>query len=95
MSEVKVTIPLELTGKAAERLRAECTERIEARVAELFAERFPPGSDGPPIGFDIGTLYEQASCEVSAKIAVEIREAIRRDIDRIMGQGADGEGGES
>lgn len=55
MSEAKVTIPLTLTAK------------VEARVAELFAERFPPGSDGPPVGFDIGTLYEQATCEVAGE----------------------------
>lgn len=90
MSEVKVTIPLELTGKAAERLRAECTERIEARVAELFAERFPPGSDGPPVGFDIGALYEQAACEVAEKVEVEVQAAIQRDVDRFLGREVDG-----
>lgn len=37
---------------------------IEERVAELFAARFPPGSDGPPAEFDIGALYEQAESDL-------------------------------
>lgn len=73
------------TGKADERWLAEYTERIETRVAELFSELFPPGSDGPPSGFDIGALYEQATCEVAEKMTVEMQEAIQRDIDRILG----------
>lgn len=63
---------------------------IEARVAELFAERFPPGSDGPPVGFDIGTLYEQATCEVAEKVKEEIQAAFQRDADRFLGREVDG-----
>jgi len=39
--------------------------RVAARVSELFWRMFPPGSDGPPEGFDIGALYEQVECELS------------------------------
>ena len=82
MSEAKFTIPLTLTAKVAARWRAE----IEARVAELFKERFPPGSDGPPVGFDIGTLYEQATCEVAEKVKEEIQATFQRDVDRFLGR---------
>lgn len=38
-------------------------EWIERRVEALFGEMFPPGSEGPPEGFRIGDLYEQATRE--------------------------------
>ncbi|MCZ2078938.1 MAG: hypothetical protein LC130_28560 [Bryobacterales bacterium] len=79
MSEAKVTIPLTLTAKVAARWRAE----IEARVAELFKERFPVGSDGP---FDIGMLYEQATWEVAEKVKEEIQATFQRDVDRFLGR---------
>lgn len=38
--------------------------RVKVRVDQLFAERFPPGSGGPPAAFNIGSLYEQAYVDV-------------------------------
>ncbi|NLH06989.1 MAG: hypothetical protein GX484_05230 [Chloroflexi bacterium] len=86
MSTVKVTIPLRQTGVVAVRLQDECKELIETRVQELFRAMFPPGSDGPPEGFSIGALYEQAACEVAQKIEAEIQAAIQRDMDQEVGE---------
>ena len=30
---------------------------FEQKVHELFTKRFPPGSEGPPPGFDMADLY--------------------------------------
>jgi DNA-directed RNA polymerase subunit RPC12/RpoP len=38
---------------------------VERRVRELFAARFPPGSEGPDLHFDFASLYEQAWLELS------------------------------
>ena len=84
MSTVKVTIPLRQTGVVAVRLQDECKELIETRVQELFRAMFPPGSDGPPEGFSIGALYEQAEREVHEKMVAEIRAAIQDDVDRSL-----------
>jgi hypothetical protein len=46
---------------------AEFTEQeaaVERRVKELFAERFPPGSEGPDMNFDYADLYERAWLEL-------------------------------
>jgi hypothetical protein len=46
-------------------------EEIERIVAQRFAELFPPGSDGPDMGFDIADLYQFAEEEIITRGAPE------------------------